>query len=129
MLAIAVGVAPRPNPQCYGVLTLDEPYEGCSHGDKRSKSLRQFVVSRGDAAELLDAREEPFDQVTGPIEMLFQRALHEPVCATRDDRLSIERVQMFDQCIRVICLVGHHTIGLQIAQQGVIVLSVQNLMV
>jgi hypothetical protein len=40
---------------------------------ERQEGLGEFVVTRGDASELLDAAEEALDQVAALVDMLVER--------------------------------------------------------
>ena len=47
--------------------------------DGGQEIARGFIVARGDGAELFDFGEEIFNQVTGPVHVLIERARLDPV--------------------------------------------------
>ena len=74
--------------------------------NKGQERRSEFVVSRGNASELLETAEKTFDEIAIPIEMPIERAKGATIGAWRDDRLSALR---FDGChkgIGVVALVG-----------------------
>jgi hypothetical protein len=74
--------------------------------NERQERRSEFVVSGGNASELLETAEETLDQISIPIEMSIERAECAAIGARRDHRLSALR---FDGChkgIGVVALVG-----------------------
>lgn len=66
----------------------------------------EFVVSRGEAAKLLELVEESLDEVSRLIAVPVDLAGRVPVVAGWDDGLSAPRLDDFDQSITVVALVG-----------------------
>ena len=74
--------------------------------DEGQKGDCQFVVSRGDTPEVLDASEEAFDQVAVFVEMAIEMALDESIGAGRDDGLGPRRLDDRNKVIGIVALVG-----------------------
>ena len=85
--------------------------------NERQEGFCKFVVSRGDASELLDASEETFDQIAALVDMPVERAWVESAGAWRDDRLATLRGNGCYEGIRVVALVGDDEFGQLILDQ------------
>lgn len=86
--------------------------------NKRQEEFGKFVVSRGDASEMLDPAEEALDQIAAFVDMPVERARVEPIGAWRDDRLSALRSDGGDKGIRVVALVGYNELRWLPLDQG-----------
>lgn len=75
------------------------------------ESIGEFVVSRGEAAELFEAIEESLDEVARLVAMPVDRAWRVPVATRRDDGLSAGRLDDLNQGIAVVALVGDDRLG------------------
>ena len=56
--------------------------------NERQEGLGEFVVTCGDAPELLDATEETLDQIAVLVEVPIERTGVEPIGTRRDCRLA-----------------------------------------
>lgn len=70
------------------------------------ESIGEFVVSRGEAAELLEAIEKSLDEVSCFVATPVDRALGFPVAARRNDSLGPRRLDGGDRPVAVVALVG-----------------------
>ena len=68
--------------------------------------MRQFVVSSGDAAELLDTTEEALDEVTVFVKSFVERPLNPAVTSWRDHGLNVSGVQVIENGIAVVGFIG-----------------------
>jgi len=71
--------------------------------NKGQERRSEFVVSSGNASELLETAEETLDQISIPIEMSVERAKNTAIGAWRDNCLSPLR---FDGCYKGIGVVA-----------------------
>ena len=82
------------------------------------ESIGEFVLSRGEAAELFEAIEESLDEISRLVAMPVDLARRIPVAAGRNDGLSAGSLDGLNQCIAVIALVGNHGLGWNGFNQG-----------
>lgn len=75
------------------------------------EATSQFIVTRGEAAELLKSIEESLDEVSRLVTVPVDFALRKPIASGRDDGLSTRGFDGLDQRIAVISLVGNHRPG------------------
>lgn len=74
--------------------------------NKGQERRSEFVVSGGNASELLETAEETLDQISIPIEMSIERAKYAAIGAWRDNRLSALRLDGCHKGVGVVALVG-----------------------
>lgn len=74
--------------------------------NERQERRGEFVVSSGNASELLETAEETLDQISIPIEMPIERAKCAAIGARRDNRLSALRLDGCHKGVGVVALVG-----------------------
>ena len=82
------------------------------------ESIGEFVVSRGEAAELLETVEESLDEVSRLVAVPVDLARRIPVAAGWDDGLSAARLDHLDQGVTVVALVGDDCLGRYGLDQG-----------
>lgn len=75
------------------------------------ESIGEFVVSRGEAGELLKTVEESLDEVARLVAMPVDLAGRISVTAGRDDRLRAGCLDDLKQSIAVVALVGDDRLG------------------
>lgn len=85
--------------------------------NKRQEGVCQFVVSRSDASEMLDAGEESLDQIAIPVKMMIEGSWSKPIGSWRNYRLSALSRNGRDECIRIVTLVGNDVARLLILDQ------------
>lgn len=85
--------------------------------NKGQERRSEFVVSGGNASELLEATEEALDQISIPIKMPVVGAWGTTIGARRDTRLSALRLDDRHQGIGVVALVSHNEASRLIADQ------------
>lgn len=85
---------------------------------ERIESIGEFVVSRGEAAELLETVEESLDEVSCLVSMPVDLAWRIPVAAGQDDGLCARSLDDSNQCIAVVALVGDDCLGRYGLDQG-----------
>lgn len=85
--------------------------------NERQKRLGEFVVSRGDAPEMLETGEEAFDQISIAIEMPVEGARRKPIGSGRNHRFGASRFDPGHEVIGVVPLVGHDRLTGQILDQ------------
>ena len=85
---------------------------------ERIESIGEFVVSRGEAAELLETVEKSLDEVARLVAMPVDLAGRIPVTAGRDDGLSAGSLDDLNQGIAVVALVGDDRLGRDGVDQG-----------
>src|SRR5574337_382977 len=83
-----------------------QPDESASEMNERQEGRGEFVVSRGDASELLDAVEETLDQIAILVEVPIELAGVEAIGAWGNDGLSVLGHDLRDEGIRIVGLVG-----------------------
>lgn len=66
----------------------------------------QLVIARGEATELLQAREQVLDQMARPIAMRVEGSRAAPIRTRRNDGLGTGLFDGLNQRIRVVSLVG-----------------------
>lgn len=81
---------------------------------------RQLFIPRSDAAELLDATEVVFDQMSGLVTMPIIVARCGAIGTRRNDCCGFLRADTFDQRIAVVAFVGNHRFGLGYAGDEVL---------
>lgn len=79
--------------------------------------MRELVVASGNATELLDAVEEVLDEISGAMQMLVQRALYAQIGTAWDGGLHGMLLQMRNDVVGIVSLVGRYACGLQLAVQ------------
>jgi hypothetical protein len=77
-----------------------------------------FLVSRGEAAEVFEAREAAFDAIALFVEVFVVLALLLAVTFGRDDGNRAHGGHMLDDGIGVVAFVGQHMADLPLSQQG-----------
>jgi len=82
------------------------------------ESIGEFVVSRGEAAELFETIEESLDEISRLVAMPVDFAWRIPVAARWDDGLSTGSLDDFNQGIAVVTLVGDDRLGRDGVDQG-----------
>lgn len=85
--------------------------------NERQEGFCEFVVASGNASELLDTTEEPFDQIAAFVDMPVERARVESVGARRKYSLTALCRDGLDKSIRVVALVCHDEFGRLILDQ------------
>ena len=95
--------------------------------NERQEGFGEFVVTSGDASELLDTSEETFDQIAALVEVPIERTWVEPIGTRRDHRLAALSGDCFDEGIRVVALVGHNEFGRLPPDQGFGLLDIRDL--
>jgi len=97
-----------------------EPNRGGGQVDSAEKARGGFVISRGDAAELLELGEEVFDQMARFVEFAVMFARHAAIAAAGNDHRLAGGLQRLDHpLVGIERLVGDHRVGLQLRQQVV----------
>jgi hypothetical protein len=76
-----------------------------------------FLVSGGEAAEVLEAREASFDAIPLFVEVFIVFALLLAIAFGRDDRNRAHGGHMLDDGIGVVAFVGQHIADLPLSQQ------------
>ena len=82
------------------------------------ETIGEFVVSRGEAAELFEAIEKSLDEVARLVAMPVDFARRIPVATGWTNGLSANSLDGVNQCIAVIALVGDHGFGWNGFNQG-----------
>lgn len=95
--------------------------------NERQKRFGEFVVSRGDASELLETSEEAFDQIAIAIEMPIELSRCTAIGSGRNHSLGARRCDPGDEVIGVVSLVGHNRLPGQILDQCRGVVDIGNL--
>ena len=75
------------------------------------ESIGKFVVSRGNATELLEAIEESLDKVSGLVAVPVVFALGIAIASRWDDRLGTRGLNDVDQGIAVVTFVSGDSAG------------------
>lgn len=83
----------------------------------REEISREFVVTRGDSAEVFECVEEPFDEIAFAIEDEIALPLNEAVGLGRDDRFDASGLKGQNQSIRVISFVREKRLGSEVFDQ------------
>ena len=74
----------------------------------------ELLVSRSDAAKLLEAIEESFDKVSGLVTMPIDRALRGSITPRGNNRLRACLPDGVDQLVTVVAFVGHYSTGVDV---------------
>lgn len=82
------------------------------------ESTGEFVVSGGDATELLESIEEALNQMASPVAMPVDRPFVFPIATGRNVGASARRFDGLDQFVTVIAFVGSNRGGLDASNQG-----------
>jgi len=85
--------------------------------DKRQERLGEFVVTRGDASEMLETCKETLDQIASTVEIPIEFARCKAIGAGRNHRLGASRLDPGHKMVGVVTLVGHHGLPRQILDQ------------
>lgn len=85
--------------------------------NERHKRLGEFVVSRGDAPEMLETSEETLDQIAIAVEMAIEVARCEAIGPGWDHRFGASGFDPGHEVIGVVPLVGHDRLTGQILDQ------------
>lgn len=87
-------------------------------GDESFEVGFELFVSRGEAAEVFEAREAAFDAVALPIEIFIVAALQLPVGFGRHDGHRSHGLDVVENRLTIVALVGQHPSGLAVSQQS-----------
>ena len=74
----------------------------------------ELLVSRSDAAKLLEAIEESFDKVSGLVTMPIDGALRDSIAPRGNNRLGAGFLNDADQLVTVVAFVGNDSTGILI---------------
>ena len=81
---------------------------------------REFLIARGDTAELFELIKESLDEVTGLITMMIVVAWRSSIRARRNNRFGRVGLNLLHQGITVIAFIGNDGLGIgRHGQQGV----------
>ncbi len=99
-----------------GDKSSEPDFDGCDF-DEADEIVEKFVVSCGDASELFELVEEPFDDVALFVERLVAGVLMLAMTPWRDDGLGAGIEDGVHQAIGVIGAIGEHGVGLEAFDQ------------
>ena len=85
--------------------------------NKRQKGPGEFVVTRGDASEMLEASKEALDQIASAVEMPIEFARRQSIGPGRNHGLGASRFDSGHKMVGVVSLVGRHSLSRQILDQ------------
>ena len=85
--------------------------------NERQEVLSGFLIARRHAALLLDPVYEPFHQVSLPVEVTVNLPRVFAIRSRRDHSLGSDRLDLRDQGVAVVPLVGDHGVGRQSLDQ------------
>lgn len=85
--------------------------------NERQERVGEFVVTRGDASEMLDPCKEALDQIASAVEMLIEFARSEAIGSGWNHRFGANRFDRGHEMVGVVALVGHHGLTRQILDQ------------
>ena len=77
----------------------------------------QFFITCCDPAKLFDSIKKTLDQITVFIHMTIISTLHRSISFWWNNRYSTACLNAFNQCIRIVALIGQHCVRLDILQQ------------
>jgi hypothetical protein len=100
-----------------GCSQSSEPDESAREMDKRQKRRGEFVVSGGDASEMLQTCKEALDQIASAIERAVEFSRCEAIGARRYNRFGTSRLDGGHETVGVVGLVGHDSLTRQILDQ------------
>jgi hypothetical protein len=83
-----------------------EGYESCDEVDSAKEGACEFVVAGCDSSELFEIVEETLDQIAFAVKHKVGLALFDAICLGWDHRRYLSCVEMVDESIGVISLVG-----------------------
>ena len=94
-----------------------EPEQYANHGHRRNECIREFVITGGDGAELLEFAEEPLDQIALTIEGEIGFARGHAVGFWRNDWRNPACVERADQGVGIVSFVGQKGFGVDLFEQ------------
>jgi hypothetical protein len=95
-------------------------YQGASECYESFEVGFEFFVAGGESSEVLEARETAFDAVALSIEFLVVAALLLAVRFGRHDRNRSHGLDVVEDCLTVVALVGQHPDGLAISSTATV---------
>lgn len=94
-----------------------QPDECAREMNERQEGLGEFVVTRGDASEMLETCEEALDQIAGAVEMSVELARCEAIGSGRNYGFGASGLDSGHEMVGVVALVGHDGLARQILDQ------------
>jgi len=85
--------------------------------NERQEGLGEFVVTRGDASEMLETCEEALDQIASTVEMPIEFARCQAIGSGWNHSFGASGFDLGYEMVGVVALVGHHGLPRQILDQ------------
>lgn len=95
-----------------------EPEQGSSKLDEREEVAGRFFVACGDPAVVLQSVHTSFGQIAAPILFLQQEAPHPAATLVRNDRGASPALDVPDELVAVISLVGDDVFRFVVRQKS-----------
>ena len=95
--------------------------------NKRQEGLGEFVISIGNAAELLETSKETLDQIALAVEMGIEVARGGAIGTRRYNVLSYRGLDLGDEVVGVVPLVGDHLLDRQLVDEIRSIFDIGNL--
>ena len=104
-----------------------QPDESASEMDEGQERLGEFVVTRGDASEMLEAGEEALDQIASAVEMSIEGARRQAIGPGRNHCFGASCLDSSHKMVGIVALVGDHGLARQILDQRRSAIDIGNL--
>jgi hypothetical protein len=85
--------------------------------NERQERFGEFVVTRGDASEMLDPCKEALDQIASTVEMVIEFARSKAIGSGWNHRFGASRFDHGHEMVGVVAFVGYHSLARQILNQ------------